>query len=138
MFFTVEKRTDPRLLFIGGRLGITPPDPPFDRDATYLYIAQMSIPKKKIQNLYLEKREIGNRIYFYITIEDDETQRRHDVIKGKETQLILPEEPSEEAEELARQQELEELREKARGIEADKRALDRELDEVNRRIEELE
>jgi len=140
LFFTIEKETSPLMLFVGGKLGITttPPAPPFDSRATYRYVVQSSGIKKGTQNLYLEKQEIGSKIYFYITVEDDETQRRHDVIKGKETKLLLPEEPSEEAEELIKQQELEELRERAKVIEAEKRVLDSELGEINKRIEELE
>jgi len=36
----------------------------------------------KVQNLYIEKQEIGNKIYFYITIEDDETDDRYNSLKS--------------------------------------------------------
>ena len=76
-FFTIEKTTDnPRQLFIGGELPGTIP-PTFQIGPTYLYIAQSSGITKGIQNFYMEKLESNNKIYFYLTTEDDDTQSRH-------------------------------------------------------------
>tara|TARA_B100000315_G_C14493711_1_gene548861 strand:+ start:499 stop:1200 length:702 start_codon:yes stop_codon:yes gene_type:complete len=73
-FFTIEKKTSPLQLFIGGELSTTPPT--FHPGAKYLYIAQSSGITKGIQNFYMEKFENNNKIYFYITTEDKDTQSR--------------------------------------------------------------
>ena len=79
-FFTVEKETDPIELFIGGIQDIVPPT--FHPGANYLYIAQKSIPNKKVQNFYMERLERNDEIYFFITIEDTETENRYNSLKS--------------------------------------------------------